>query len=276
MINLLRADLYRLRKSLAFRLFLAMTALFILAVCLSQYHLKTSYNTIIHPERFFFCAPLVVSVVGAAFLPFFLGADHADGTLRNKLIAGHTRTDIYLADLVTSLITGLCFAAVCLGILTLLGIPLLGRPAIRLPALLTAIGISLLAAAVFCSLYTMLAVVIPNRTVAVVASLLLLLALYLTAAVLYGRLGQPEFTDGYTLSVNGTLVPMDPEPNPLYLTGAKRTLFQFFVDVLPSGQVFSLLALDLVHPWLMPLWSLILAIVTTGSGLLIFRKKDIQ
>ena len=38
----------------------------------------------------------------AVAVPVFLGAEYGDGAIRNKLIAGHRRESVYLADLLTA------------------------------------------------------------------------------------------------------------------------------------------------------------------------------
>ena len=47
----------------------------------------------------------------AAVFSLFFGAEHADGTIRNKLIAGHSREAIYLATLTAALTVTLFYLA---------------------------------------------------------------------------------------------------------------------------------------------------------------------
>ncbi|MGY3662454.1 MAG: hypothetical protein ACXAHE_00930 [Roseburia sp. 1XD42-69] len=42
----------------------------------------------------------------------FLGTDYSDGTIRNKLTVGHTRTNIYLANLIVTFAAGLLIMCV--------------------------------------------------------------------------------------------------------------------------------------------------------------------
>ena len=46
--------------------------------------------------------PLMVSLLTA----LFIGTDYSDGTMRNKLIAGHVRRKIYVANLISMLMYG--------------------------------------------------------------------------------------------------------------------------------------------------------------------------
>lgn len=275
MRKLISANLLRMRKSRVFWLCIALTALAAGVACVNQYHWKVEYGTVINFDSFFFGSPLVVSVAAAIFTPLFLGTEYADGTLRNKLISGCTREGIYLSSLLTILLAGLFFILAFMAVVTLLGIPLFGMPHSDAKLFLMCMVIGLLASAAFCALYTMLSTLIPNRAISAVAVLLFMAALYLAATVVYARLCQPEMTTGvYSLSVNGSLLPEEPIPNPLYLTGTKRAVYQFFLDFLPTGQVISLQEMNIVHPWLMPVWSLLIMLLSTGTGLLVFRNKD--
>ena len=54
---------------------------------------------------------LFMGIIIAVFCSFFVGQEYSDGTIRNKIISGKKRTDIYLANFITSAIASLliCF-----------------------------------------------------------------------------------------------------------------------------------------------------------------------
>ena len=61
---------------------------------------------------YFFNEMLFIHVVMAIFIPFFIGVEYSDGTIRNKIAVGHTRMDIYLANVIV------CYAAGILQFIT--------------------------------------------------------------------------------------------------------------------------------------------------------------
>ena len=96
--------------------------------------------------------------------------------------------------------------------------------------------------------------------------LAMLLALTVTAA------GTPvyaaDFSDGNLES--------KPILNPKYLSGLQRSLYEFLYDFLPTGQSVQYMTMSAVHLWKMPLYSLIITILTTVAGIMIFKRKDIK
>ena len=47
----------------------------------------------------FECLPLM-GLISAIFTSLFIGSEYSDGTIRNKIIVGHSRIRIYLANLI--------------------------------------------------------------------------------------------------------------------------------------------------------------------------------
>ena len=108
MMNLLSVDWMRARKAWFFWVML------IIAAAVSMLVFQENYSMIIAEiqdgkswpmESAFFQFPILTGALLSAFIPLFLGADYSDGTIRNKLIAGHQRSSIYGSYLLTTLIS---------------------------------------------------------------------------------------------------------------------------------------------------------------------------
>ena len=90
------------------------------------------------------------------------------------------------------------------------------------------------------------------------------------------KLEAPQYYDNYVFTDSlGSAVSGQVE-NPQYLTGMKREIYQFFLDFLPTGQAVEISMQSTPHLWLMPLHSLFITLVSTGCGLVCFRKKDLK
>ena len=123
MTKLLRAGLYRLRHSTAFRLVLLALALFTAgrlswtwfsslrfgpAETVREVELENGYM-----EDTLFTTAAVAVLLSSALCAWELGAEYQDGAQRNKLIVGRKRRNVYLASL---LLTVLTCAALCLAV----------------------------------------------------------------------------------------------------------------------------------------------------------------
>lgn len=112
--------------------------------------------------------------------------------------------------------------------------------------LLSAAVILLLTAAV-AAILTMLCMLLTNRAVSAVTAILLMFGLLALASVFYNALCEPEMAAAAIMTVNGFEVG-EPTPNPDYVSGALRTVYQFAVDALPTGQAILLANQELEHP----------------------------
>ena len=168
----------------------------------------------------------------------------------------------------------LLFAA-CLAAVLGLGVPLIGPPSVPLGKLLPLMAGSMVVALSFCSLFTLVAVNCSRKAVSVVVCMLGVIFMMSLTTYLSARLDQPEFRDTLPLVVNGQIV-TGAEPNPLYLRGAVREVYQVLHDLLPYGQAMQYMTFSATHPERLPLYSLAVAALSTGAGVLLFRRKDLK
>lgn len=106
MRKLLRANFYSLRKSRA--LWLCMAGAFVFSAFF-MLRFSSGDETYTLDSLFMQAFPFL-PILHAAFVSLFLGTEYQDGTLRNKLIVGHSRLKVYAASLVSSVVG--CFAIV--------------------------------------------------------------------------------------------------------------------------------------------------------------------
>lgn len=283
MSNLLRANLARLKKSRIFWLAMAVMLGFGLIACLGQYRDKVAGFTVTLDSVF--SLPYIVSgVLLAVFCSLFIGTEYSDGTIRNKLIVGRSRSSIYLANFIVSAAAGLLMNLVYLAVACAVGIPLLGFFTAGLQEVLLFLLTGMLLTVAFAAIFTMLALLIQSKALsAIVCSIGILAAIFL-ASYLYSALGEPELTESYKVGADSsfsvTIYDKDqkPEmvPNPKYLTGIHRTAYQFLMDFLPSGQMVQLIDRKAPNLNLLPLYSVIVIVAANAGGILFFRRKDLK
>lgn len=205
----------------------------------------------------------------------FIGTEHSDGTMRNKIIVGRKRTEIYLSNCVTSAVVGVLLCAAFFLPYLCVGIPLLGLFDADVKLVLLLVLTVLLLAAAFASIFTLIAMLCQNKAVAVVICILLAQTFLFTGAVTNAMLDAPRTYPEYTIDENNNTV-VSERPNTRYLDGAKREIVQTFYDINPGGQGIQCASLAAVHIERLPVYSLLIVILTTGAGVVFFKRRDLR
>ncbi|MGL4362901.1 MAG: ABC transporter permease subunit [Cellulosilyticaceae bacterium] len=240
----------------------------------------------------------VIGFILAAFCSLFLSTEYREGAIRNKLIIGKTRPEVYLSNLVSN-----CFVAILLNMayivaVCLFGIPLVGfLVSIETAVFIKMIIASTLAILAYTSIFTMIGMLVQNSSVVTILTVVIALIMLSVSPLIKEGLLEPEYQ--ITLgNVNGTdeMVITSKEPNPYYVDGIKRGIYTFMDDVLPSGQIVQILKetevgtegeishyitygiIDVQPPNYikLALYSCLLIFITTIIGMFIFIKKDLK
>lgn len=276
--NLLRANFFRLWRSKSFwacMVFQAGAGAFVPVSCY-LYDIRHPFPRSQHLDAEFLDFIPVVCILAALFCALFIGTEYSDGTVRNRLVVGHRRRNIYLSHLVTCA-TG-CLL-MCVGYILpylAVGIPLFGFLQWDAATILAYVGASLALTVALTSLYTMLAMLIPNRAVSAVVALVLSFGLLISGSYLYSYLNYPPtYTQVSYDPVTGAMLENVTE-YPFYLKGTKRAVYQLLCDISPGGQVMQCAAWGAPNLPRLPVYSAALTVVTTGVGLWLFRRKDLK
>lgn len=242
-----------------------------------------------------FTVPMLV--VLPVFCALFLGAEYHNNTIRNKIIAGYRRWQVYIANLVTVLAAALIYAGAHVLVTMAAGLLIrtqawnVGEYTLRLlyclPFILAVAAVS-----------TLLSMLIRLRALPVLAILLAAALLWLPQRLHMRLSSGPEnvVTDGvYSVEtrdssgevsvsywIDGREVAwedLERVPNPKYVAEPRRSVYYFLMEALPGGQAFYLsdsLSLDRGSFLEMAACSLALAAASTALGLALFRRKDLK
>ena len=270
MTNLLSANLFHLRKSSLFWVALGLSAA---AGAWQPTQTFLEFERYFPLDNSFFTYAMLNGLLLAVFLPLFFGMEYSDGTIRNKLAAGHPRLFVYLANLLTAVLTAFLFCGAYILFTLAVGVPLLGAPK-RPGLLLTTALLSLLTAAAWCAIYTLINMSLSRKAGAAVCCILLYLALFIGALVTFNKLDAPEFYPAYQL-VDGEMVSEMVE-NPAYLTKDQRPFYEFLLDLNPMGQSVQYIDMAPARPVQLTLCSLGVFAATTAVGTALFQRKDLK
>ena len=272
MTNLLRAHFARLWKSKLYWLCLVASYIMGIAFCnsaLGSWAIAENYSWGSELWGQPLCGfGLVCGILCAAFFSLFFGVEYGDKTVRNKVIAGHRRTEIYLSVLVVSV-----GAALLLYLASLVNMLLRldGMRQIPLPdagqAAMALAGTALLIVAV-CSICTMFCMLVHKRAVLAVVLILLMVVLF-AVSLQVEDLYQTVTAEGMEMYVG----PDGPEFIWHEAQGAGPTL-TFLYNFLPVNQAYRYMELDATP--VMLAYTTLLTAVTTAAGLFCFKRKNIM
>ncbi len=275
MSRLLCAGVIRLKKSRLLWLFCGLMSALGLLSPIQLYLQAQKYDFTASIDQPFFSHIMYMGVISAVFISLFIGAEYSNGTVRNKLIVGHSRTDIYFSNLI------LCIAA-CFFISASYMIPnacagllLLGPFALPPKSVAILIFCLLCISFTITTLFTMAAMLLHTKAGIAVTTILAAFLLLFAASYLAASLQQPKELEDYIITADGEFELGEPVPNRHYVSGTKRQIYRFLLEFLPQGQCILLISGELPVGRAL-IYDAILAVFTTGAGLLGFRKKDMN
>lgn len=216
---------------------------------------------------------MFIGIILAVFCSLFIGTEHNDGTIRNKIIVGQKRNDLFIKY--DNLFCYRDYYVHCVFVPYLsVGIPLLVFTAdVKLIML---IGVTVLVLSItFASLFTLITMLFQNKAIIAVSCILLSFGLLLAGAICNRMLDAPPTIPAYSIGENGETTAQETE-NPKYSDGTKREIVQFFYDVNPGGQAIQCSTMQPVNLTRLPIYSLAIIVLTTGAGVWIFKKKDLK
>lgn len=168
-------------------------------------------------DALLFTGGLILPIICGAVIGLFIGTEHSDGGLRNKIAIGYTRGMIYFSNLIVSafvsVATYLSFSLIVLLLKTIL----LEKSDIQTEELIILFLCGSLFSIALSSLFVLLSMLIPKKAAGAVLVIVLAFALFLLMLGVNSRLDEPEFIWGYTQSANGEMEMMVVEKNPRYL-----------------------------------------------------------
>ena len=197
----------------------------------------------------------------AAFCSFYVSVDHKEGTLRNKVVAGCTRTEIYLSNLISNMVTSCTLYTAYLIMAFCTGRPLIGKFSLFTKSqIFTWIMSIYMVMITISAISTCIAMLVSSQVISISISVLVIVISFCVGIFLLDKL-----TDVY-----------------LWMDGMEkaREIVLFLVDFLPGSQLMEFFALDRrignLNPGVIFGGAVFFIVLTTVIGLLRFHKKEIQ
>lgn len=261
MVKLIKSNFVRLRSKPLLWVAIIASAINPAYTVLNNYYYGKQYELDFTPDDALvmvadgYIFPIVLTIL----ITLFIGTEYSDKTIRNKLIVGHSRINTYLSNLFISMIASWMMYVVGIVVAISMGVPLLGSYALSLKLLLPQLLCAVLSISALVSITVLLAMLISNRVISSVVALLLSVGLAYVPTPLWDKL--------YS-SFEGATV-----------TGWKHTFYQITYDLLPTCQLYQYSSDIEALPKslaVFPIYSILIIVVTSAIGLVVFKKKNLK
>lgn len=279
MNSLLRSDFRRMcRSKLLYLGMIAVVMFMAYALVNNIYYMSFMPSLKLPLDNLIFAGTSVIKFSMAVFTCFFVGTDYSDGTIRNKIMGGHSRFSIYMSYFVTTTMASLIM--ILIGSLVILAIGSIwmggftANPAIIVPQVLCCI----LSIVSLNALILLIAVLVPSRAISVTVCLLLAIMLGTTSTTLLNKLMEEPTIPAFTYYDEEGILQVVPErENPRYVSGTERIIVQTCYDAIPTSQMNQYGYDELPENILLfPIYSLAFISIYSTTGLLFFKRKDLK
>lgn len=286
MNKLLRANFFRLIKNKIFWGIIVIT-LGITSVLLFNTIINNQGETKESIERLLVMYMYFIGIAMAIFTSLFVGTEYSDGVLRNKIVIGHSRKHIYLADLITSIIVGLCIQLIYMLIVAVIGIPIFGTLQMTIEKFLFVIIDIVIIIITYASIFTCITLLCSDITVSTVSCMILVLIMFIASMALSSTANTMKYRETYIQTENGE-IEVHQKLNPDYPGDLKKNVAKTILYCLPTGQTSQIISQISKKPFQITnymsdaelktvfLYSVGVTIVITGVGMYCFKRKDLK
>lgn len=286
MSRLIKTNFSRLFKSgifKAYMLFSSGLSLFIIFMRYNDYQRNMVYYEQLPPEYHTIDG---VAFVGIMYLLFaipifvgsFVGTEYSDGTIRNKLVVGHKRTNIYFANLIVCTAGTLIGAGINLLINLTLGSAVCGLEVLTASDIIGGILYSFIALVSSTAIMVLITMFVNSKAGASVAVVVITMIMFFSTIIIQNKLSEEEYyaSHSYLDEDTGTRIEIPAEKNPYYLDGTKRKVYQAVYDVMPTSHIYEYVMMFTDKANKYTVYDGIILIATTALGIILFRKKDLK
>lgn len=219
-----------------------------------------------------------IMFIASIFSVLYLGTEYSNGTLRNKLIVGRRRTEIYFANLLTVLIVTFIYAAEDWLVTLAAGLITDSKFGMSADEFMMCTAVYVCAFVALCAVNVLIGILITVKSSAVVVTLVLMLGTIMISETIISYLRIPQYVSYWEMTETGTVQQViTEEENPAYIRGTQRIVYTFLNNIIPCGPVCWIEDGKLPEDGeTLPLYSLGSAAALTAVGAAVFRKKDLK
>lgn len=287
MYKLLNAGFSRLIKNKIFWGIVIITIIIALGLVLNRISSSGFFENEIEPVLTNYI--LFIGFFIAIFTSLFVGTEYSDGAIRNKIVVGHTRKNIYLSNLIISIAVGLFIEFVYLILVMIIGIPTLGGLQIPIDKFLFILLDMVLIIIAYSSIFNFITLMCSDITIATVVCILVFIGMFVVSEFVVSPIANDKkYYSNYVTNENGEVIETQKHLNPNYVGDFAKQVYKNILYIIPSGQASQIQStmsnlsyendryMTDTDIKLAGLYSLGLIIVINGIGIYFFKRKDLK
>lgn len=289
MTKLLKAGLFRLKKDISFWLFVFLT----IVIALFRIYRSSPDVTL---NNVLYDYILYIGFLIAIFVSLFVGKEHSEKIIRNKIIVGHNRTSIYISKLIISICVSILCEVIYMAVMLIASNFIYKDFQMQASQLIMIMLNILLIIIVYCSIFNFITMITSEITIAVVINIIIFFTMFVAEMVVSQTASATKYIINSSYDINGVETIISKELNPNYPGDDKVKLAKTIELILPTGQAQSLLSSAFTDPdvikhriytkeeveekvqdlYKMPIYSLILIGVINAIGIYAFSIKELK
>lgn len=231
-------------------------------------------------EGFVFSGALYMMFLIAIIVAKLIGTEYSDGTIRNKIIAGHKRSNIFLANYGIGAVAALCMLLTFIVVTLAVGKVLLPVSCLTTKEIIVftlSEGVSLLG---LTAIFVMITMLVRSKSTAIAANLVLAGVFFVVGITISSSLSAQQYQEYQEIEADaetGELVAVTKTiKNTHYLEGTKRVVYEQLNNFLPVNQVLQVMMYEKDNLDIMAVYSAWLVVLCNGIGIWRFRKIDLK
>lgn len=278
MSNLVAVSLRRMFRTPVFIIFLIITVLFcayfVNVNARTQAEWAAEGEDYVLEDSYYELAPLL-GLPFAAFVSLFLGVEYSDGTLRSKLIAGHSRSSVFISFFLTSAF-GCIIMTLAWLLVNLLGLQYFDGFSFGMKMYFLYALLAILCACAYAAIYTVISMLTPNKAVSAVVCLILWFVMLFAGSSLVNMLQASPTTQTYIQQGTMWVASGEEIPNPNYVSGATRVFCELLCHINPAAVGIEMATVDIVNPLAEIAYSAAETVMLLVAGCAVFKRKDLK
>ncbi len=274
MYNLLVANFSRLKKNIFFWGMIVISIIIGLLLILNNTTWVTpGVDTLLTSNIIY------VGFFISIFVSFFVGIEYADGTIRNKIIAGHKRSQIYLSNLIVSIVGAIIIELAYLFTILSVGSIALKPPTLDFSTLIMVFVDIFMFIIAYSAIFNFVTLVCSDITVSTVINIILIIVMFVIILIIETPADAEKTTTIYNDGEEIEVL------NPNYPGDNIKNICRTILYSLPLGQSMeiqsaiselSLKGESNVNINVMYLYSLVVIVTVSLIGIYIFERKDLK